>query len=1275
MIYYDPPHYMQLHSATAAAAPMLTMNFNGTANQANATIALDSQASTSFVSTTWLQRTGMTYKSTVAARVQLADGRCAETLGVVKLRMRIGQWKDTVTCHVLDIKGFDILLGDTWLTANRAIMDFGHKAVMLFKGKKRFTLKAIAQKKRLGSESANPMLLSALQVKRFMRKRSNRHFLVQIKDSDAQQYLCSMVQQSTDGLIPQERLDAILKEYEDVFQELPEGLPPERKTAHVIPLVPGAQPVYRGVYRLTVGEKAEAERMIADLLRKGLIEPSSSPWGASVLFVPKPDGNLRMCIDYRALNKLTVKNKYPLPNIQELLDSLGDAKCLSGLDLASGYWQIRISESDTPLTAFNTHMGHYQWRVLSMGLTNAPGTFQACMNDIFRDCKSFVLVYLDDILIYSRTPEEHEQHLKIVLNRLREHKFYAKRAKCNFNQKEIAFLGHIVGAEGIKVDHRKVATVESWPVPQDTHQLRSFLGLANYFRRFIQGYSSLTAPLNDLLRKERSVSKEWGQAQQDAFLGVKHALTHAPVLRIPDLQAALAGKAPLELVTDASKLGMGGVLMQEGRVIAFESKRFDKHEVNYGTPEKELLAVIHALKHFRHYVLGVPTTLITDHAPNVFFEEQKVLSPRQSRWYEFLTQFTHLKWEYRPGRTNVADPLSRKPGEIFASLQLWAITRYKGKKRPAVAEVVVGSPAAQQPGQTNPATPQCKLSGKGMVAKKVRFMEELVQHAPEITEVQPRRTAAQYPPPLESALKTATDEAAMADGKLAPPMEIDPIAEDKRIADLAQRITEGYEADEWFANTENVKQLTHQAGLYYAKAKDGTTVLVIPDAGTLRQECIQDCHDATFAGHMGITKTIKLAERTFWWPSMKADIERFVKTCVHCQRNKSSNRKPAGLLKPLPIPGRRWECVSMDWITGLPVTEDKYDAIAVIVDKLTKMVRLAPCRTTDGALETAEMLLDVLFKSHGMPRTIISDRDPRFTSDLFKEICKHMRVKQAMSTAFRPQTDGQTERVNRVLGDMLRCYVAPKRDDWDKLLCLAEFAINNAYHESLGTTPFFLNYGQHPLTPVSGKFDSNVPAALQFTVGLQAELARAKQLLHDAQQRQKHYADKALREIEPYIPGVSQVWLNSKHLTFKTGDSSKKLLPRWVGPFEVLDRIGELAYRLKLPAKWKIHDVFHASLLKPVKTDGRYKGFHPVFDLDGAGGQEVEVILSHEEKTTGKKRPMLRKRYLVKFQGLGQEHNTWVPEKRLQRDCPAVLQAYWDERVRPRGSTGISTTA
>eukprot|EP00878_Enallax_costatus_P026134 GHUV01028017.1.p1 GENE.GHUV01028017.1~~GHUV01028017.1.p1 ORF type:complete len:413 (-),score=20.68 GHUV01028017.1:641-1879(-) len=371
----------------------------------------------------------------------------------------------------------------------------------------------------------------------------------------------------------------------------------------------------------------------------------------------------------------------------------------------------------------------------------------------------------------------------------------------------------------------------------------------------------------------------------------------------------------------------------------------------------------------------------------------------------------------------------------------------------------------------------------------------------------------------------------------------------------------------------------------------------------------------------------------------------------------------SGKLQPLSIPGRRWETVTMDMITGLPETEDGNDAIMVFVDKLSKMTKIVACRTSDGAMEIAQLLIDVLVRAHGLPMNIISDRDPKFTSELFRAICSQLKVKQKLSTAFHPQTDGQTERINRVIEEMLRHYVSAKQDDWDRYLGMAEFAINNAYQESVGNTPFFLNYGQHPLTPGLAKIDSKVPAAASFTIGLQAALKSAKELLQAAQQRQKQYADASRKEVEfdvstdPKNP--SRVWLNTKHLNLKTA-GTRKLLPRWVGPFEVLERVGAVAYRLKLPASWKIHNVFHVSLLKQYRTSGRYKDNPAVFDLDGKLGNEIEQILAHEIKRVGKKKPYLRKRYLVKFAGLQDEHNAWVPHKQLERECSELLTSYWD---------------
>jgi len=653
-LYYDPP--MSAPKLFSAAGPaQLSMSFRGQAQHANAVLTLDSAASYCFVASAWLKRAGVKFKATPSTNVRLADGKEVFCQGQVDLRIRIGTLRDRVRCFVLDMAGFDIILGDDWLSSRRVHMDFGTRAAFVYKGKSRVTIRAVPNS--LERTRAASGMLTAIQAKRAVR--CERVFLVQVTDSTAERYLAGLQAQTNDGLVPPERLQAVLDEYKDVFSELPDRLPPMRNHAHVIPLEKGAHPVFRQMYRLTQAEKAEVEKQIAELLRKGYIEPSHSPWGAPILFVPKKDGGLRMCIDYRFLNKVTVKNRYPLPRIEDLLEQLQGATVFSGLDLASGYWQIRIHDEDVDKTAFRTHLGHYQWRVLSFGLTNSPSTFQQVMNDVFRDfIGKFVVIYIDDILIYSKTAEEHERHLHAVLQRLREHELYCRPHKCHFNQREVAYLGHIVGRDGVKVDPRKIQAVAEWQVPQDQHQVRSFLGLANYFRRFVQAYSSLVRPLTDLLKAKVDVAKNWSPEAQSAFEGVKDALTHAPVLVLPDFVAAQKDK-PFEVVADASLTGIGAVLLQEGHPIAFESKKFSPAERNYDTSQRELLATIHALRVWRCYLEGLPFVLVTDHHPNTAFETQKELSPRMARWYEFLTRFTHMRWEYRPGRVNVADPLSR----------------------------------------------------------------------------------------------------------------------------------------------------------------------------------------------------------------------------------------------------------------------------------------------------------------------------------------------------------------------------------------------------------------------------------------------------------------------------------------------------------------------------------------------------------------------------------------------------------------------------------------
>ena len=426
---------------------------------------------------------------------------------------------------------------------------------------------------------------------------------------------------------------------------------------------PGAAPPNRRPYRLSPRELQEAKTQVADLIEKGHVTPSVSQFAAPILFVHKKDGGLRMRVDCRALNKLTVENKYPLPRIDDLLDQLKGATVFSALDLACGYHQIRISSEDVPKTAFNTPFGHCEFKVLSFGLTNAPATFQAAMNSIFKPhLGKFVLVYLDDILVFSKSPGEHAEHLEIVLRLLREHTLSAKRSKCQFNTAELGFLGHVVGAEGIKVNPKKTAVVRDWPQPQDIHQLRSFLGLTNYFRRFVQAYANLVGPLTNLLRK--SVSFTWSLACQTAFDGVKHALTTAPVLVMPDYSK------PFELIADACGFGTGAALLQEGRPIAFLCKQFNAAERNYGVGEQELLAVVHAMRAWRCYLEGVSAdmfSVVTDHNSLIYLQAQTTLSRRQTRWSEYLQMYT-FKWQYRPGKNNVAELLSRKPAVLAVML-------------------------------------------------------------------------------------------------------------------------------------------------------------------------------------------------------------------------------------------------------------------------------------------------------------------------------------------------------------------------------------------------------------------------------------------------------------------------------------------------------------------------------------------------------------------------------------------------------------------------------
>jgi len=376
-------------------------------------------------------------------------------------------------------------------------------------------------------------------------------------------------------------------------------------------------------------ELKELKAQLKDLLDKGFIQPSISPWGAPVLFVKKKDGSLRMCIDYRQLNKVTIKNKYPLPRIDDLFDQLQGASYFSKIDLRSGYHQLRVRGVDVPKTAFRTRYGHFEFLVMSFGLTNALAAFMDLMNRVFRNfLDSFVIVFIDDILIYSKSEDDHMNHLRIVLQVLKDYQLYAKFSKCEFWLRSVAFLGHIISSEGIEVDPKKTDAVKSWPRPLSPSDIRSFLGLAGYYRRFVEGFSSIASPLTALTQKKSKF--EWSESCEKSFQLLKDKLTSAPVLTLPE------GTEGFVVYCDASRVGLGCVLMQHGKVIAYSSRQLKIHEKNYPTHDLELAAVVFALMIWRHYRYGVHVYVFTDHKSLQYVFSKKELNLWQSRWLELL---------------------------------------------------------------------------------------------------------------------------------------------------------------------------------------------------------------------------------------------------------------------------------------------------------------------------------------------------------------------------------------------------------------------------------------------------------------------------------------------------------------------------------------------------------------------------------------------------------------------------------------------------------------
>ncbi|XP_057811708.1 LOW QUALITY PROTEIN: uncharacterized protein LOC131025929 [Salvia miltiorrhiza] len=570
----------------------------------------------------------------------------------VKVPFRIGTYEDAVVCDVIPMQASHILLGRPWQFDRRAIHDgYTNKYSFTYKQKKvslvPLTPTQVYEDQVQLQREADNLKSKEQPVEKKEQGLNHKSFLATASDlkwcvQEEKPILLLRYQETLlmtndlSSLPPSIR--GVLQEFDDVFPEdTPTGLPPLRGIEHQIDFMPGATLPNRPAYRTNPEETKELERQIGELLAKG-----------------HKDSSWRMCCDCRAINNITVKYRHPIPRLDDMLDELHGSCIFSKIDLRSGYHQIRIKEGDEWKTAFKTKLGMYEWLVMPFGLTNAPSTFMRLMNHVLRAfIGRFVVVYFDDILIYSQHFDEHVDHLRSVMDVLRKEKLFANLKKCIFATDKLVFLGFVVSAQGVRtVDEEKIRAIQEWPTPRNIAAVRSFHGLASFYRRFVPHFSSIAAPLTEVIKK--NVEFQWGKAQEDAFQQLKYKLTHAPVLSLPNFSKSF------EIECDASGVGIGAVLMQERRPIAYFSEKLNGATLSYPTYDKELYALVRALQTWQHYLWPNEFVIHTDHESLKHLKGQHKLNKRHARWMEFIETFPYVI-KYKQGKENVvADALSRR---------------------------------------------------------------------------------------------------------------------------------------------------------------------------------------------------------------------------------------------------------------------------------------------------------------------------------------------------------------------------------------------------------------------------------------------------------------------------------------------------------------------------------------------------------------------------------------------------------------------------------------
>jgi RNase H-like domain found in reverse transcriptase/Integrase zinc binding domain/Reverse transcriptase (RNA-dependent DNA polymerase)/Chromo (CHRromatin Organisation MOdifier) domain len=1028
-------------------------------------------------------------------------------------------------------------------------------------------------------------------------------------------------EQGWDQLQSSPALPILLKYRDTVFRDNLNvaNVVQESTVTHRIDLVDNV-PIKVKQFRLSPEQQKAVVNWTEEMLAAGLIKESTSPYASPIFCIKKPVG-WRIVHDYRLLNAKTRIPQEPIPRKDDIIDAMQGGYWFSCMDLLSGYYQLLLDKTSRACTAFSTPKGHFEYLVMAQGLAGAPATFNRFVQQVFVGLEEVSRAFFDDMYVFtrSRDMDAHLGALDNVLGRCAQYGLSIKLSKCVFCSPEIPVLGDFVGRTGVRMDPDKVAVIKSWPLPKNRQQLKSFLGTITYCARFCKDYGKLVAPLHQATKgRGKHEAVNFTEFQIKCFEDLKLAMSRTPTLALADFTK------PFGIRMDASDFAIGGVLFQLDdqlieHPIAYTGRKLSQCELLYPVREKELLAIVHALRIWRPYLLDKPFVVETDHQTLQELLTQRTCTQRLARWLNLISEY-RPEFRWIPGETNAtADGLSRR----------------------------------------------CDFFPEDGPASSVS-MRELLQSilATEPTEhdIEDASTQIQF---------THCDQALM-------------VFELLSSRDVALLCRENYPKDEQLkylwefflkggqerAIPQHSEKYIIREGLLWKKSTTENLRLCIPNNKELRKKVLFSEHDDPARGHPGVYKTMKNVQRKYYWANMISEIKEYVATCEKCQRNKYRQSRPPGLLNTLPIPEARWQDITMDFILSLPKAQN-YNSIWVIVDRLTKRAHFIPIEM--GSQESTAKACAAIFQReyqrlHGIPESIISDRDVRFTSAFWRELMALQGIVHNLSSAFRPQTDGQTERTNRFIEDYIRNYVHASQENWPELLWSAEFAYNARVHESIKMSPFEADLGYIPRAIPDRIFDDIVGKKSHkdiFTLGRKQQqiMKILKENLAKAHERMRKYYNRN-RPVQEFDVGskvmVSTKNLNIEHLGIPKSGTTK-FGPLWIGPYPIIEKTSPDTYKLLLPIGLKLHTEFHTSLLKPYLLDPDSERFNlPNEGMLSAGGNNEKAYLIEDVVSHRKEKGIIS--YLVKWLGYPTSENSWEPLSEIKRPASRLIDTYLERR-------------